>query len=294
MNRIRNILQATAFQYVVLVLLAVLTALNFEIFVLPNHFAPAGVNGIATMVQYVFDFSIGYMSLIINLPMLLVAAHKLNRSYAVRTLVFVVTFSVTAVLLKQVDLSPIVFCAEDGGGAILAAIAGGFFGGVLYSLSIRMGGSTGGTDIVAEFIHHKRPDLDTVGIIFVLNVVVAGVSFFVYGLSYQPVILCIVYSFVSSRASDSIIKGARSAARFEVVTQHPDELGTELMQKLHHGVTVIPAKGLYTGTDCAVLICIVNRRQVVEFEEIVRHYDNTFASVSTANGIIGNFRYREQ
>ncbi|MBQ8310728.1 MAG: YitT family protein [Clostridia bacterium] len=291
MTFLSKLRKSVSARYVALVFLAAMSALSFELFVRPNDFAPAGVNGIATMVQYLFDFSVGYMSLLINVPMLVVAALILNHRYAFRTLTFVVVFSVTVVLLQQFDISSIAYHATDGGGAILAAIAGGFFSGLFYSLAIRMGGSTGGTDIVGAFIHHKYPEYDTVGIIFVLNAAVAISSFFVYGLTYQPVILCIVYSFVSSRVSDGILKGTRSAARFDVVTAHGEALGQELMEKLHHGVTVIPAKGMYTGTDCSLLICIVNRRQVVEFEEIVRKYDNTFASVSTANGIIGNFKH---
>ncbi len=293
MNRLRKIYHARVFQYAALIVLAALTALNFEIFVYPNDFAPAGVNGISTMVQYLFQVNVGYMALLINLPMLLVAAFVVNRRYAIRTLLFVLVFALSTLLYAQLGLSETAFVFKadgDVGARLLGAIAGGFFNGLFYSLSVRMGGSTGGTDIVGEFIHCKMPEYDTVGIIFVLNAVVAIASFFVYGMQYEAVILCLVFCFVNARVSDGIMKGARSAARFEVVTTHPEELSRELMERLHHGVTMMPAKGMYTQADCAVLICIVNRRQVVEFEEIIRKYDHTFASLSTANGVIGNFR----
>ncbi|MBQ9784968.1 MAG: YitT family protein [Clostridia bacterium] len=294
MKKLSKILHARPVQYLCIIVLAVATALSFVIFVYPNDFAPAGINGFATIVQHVFGFSIGYMSLLINIPMLAVAMFVLDRSYSIRTLVFTLVFSGATLLFQDsglVDVSMIVYDASDVGGAILAAIAGGFFGGLFYSLSIRLGGSTGGTDIVAAFIHHKYPEYDTVGIIFVINAAVAVLSFFVYGFEYQPVILCIVFCFVSSRVSDWIFKGIRSAVRFEVVTPHAEALSRELMEKLHHGVTMIPGKGMYTGKDYAVLICIVNRRQVVEFENIIRQYDNTFASISTANGIVGQFSH---
>lgn len=291
MNRIRMILKSKIVQYILLCVIAILSAISYEIFVSPNGFAPAGVNGIATMVQYKLNFSLGYMSLLINVPMLAVAAFILDRSYAFRTLTFVVVFSVSVVVLQEMGIEAIVFHGADGGSRLMAAIAAGFFTGLFYSLSIRLGGSTGGTDIVGAFIHHKYPEYDTVGIIFSLNASVAVISFFVYGFQYQPVILCIVYSFVCSRVSDGILKGTRSAARFEVVTPYGEELSKELMEKLHHGVTMLPAKGMYSHADYSVLICIVNRRQVVEFEKILLQYDNTFASLSTANGIIGRFKH---
>ena len=291
MNRYKKILNARSFQYLAIAVFAVAYAMVCEIFVFPNHFAPSGVNGIATMVQYLFDFQVGYLSLIINIPMLVAAFFVLRKSYAIRTLVFVIVFSATLILTGQLDLSGIVYEATDTGGALLAAIAGGLFHGALYSFSVRMGGSTGGTDVMGAFINHKYPEYDTVWVIFLLNVVVAVISFFVYGMDYQPVILCAVYVFVSSRVSDSILKGARAAAKFEVITNRPEELSRELIETLHHGCTVLPAKGAYTNTEHAMLVCVVNRRQVVDFERIIRKYENTFAYISTVNGTLGEFRH---
>ncbi len=291
LRRFRNLQDAAWFQYIAIVLFAVAYAMVCEIFVFPNHFAPSGVNGIATMVQYLFDFEVGYLSLIINIPMLIAAYFVLQKSYAVRTLVFVVVFSLTLIVTGQLDLSGVVYEAHDTGGALLAAIAGGLFNGALYSFSVRMGGSTGGTDVVGAFINHKYPEYDTVWVIFLLNVVVAVISFFVYGMDYQPVILCAVYVFVSSRVSEAIIKGARAAAKFEVVTNRPEELSRELIDTLRHGCTIIPVKGAYTHAEHSMLVCVVNRRQVVDFERIIRKYDNTFAYISTVNGTIGAFRH---
>lgn len=278
------------FQYGCLVVLAVLSAFNYEIFIRPNGFAPSGINGLATMVQYLLDFSIGYMSLLINVPMLLVAVFIINRKYATRTLTYVVVFAVSLLILQSIDISAIAFHAKDGGGAIMAAVAGGFFNGTIFSLTIRLGGSTGGTDIIALFIHNKRPEYNTVWIIFTLNTVVAICSFFVYDFSYQAVILCIIYCFVAGRVSDGIFKGARSALRFEVVTTQPEELAQELMSKLGHGCTVVPAKGMYSHHDQSILICVVNPRQTVEFENILKKYDHTFATVTGVSSTFGNFK----
>lgn len=283
-------LRAPVFGYLALVVLAFLAALNYEIFVHPNHFAPAGINGIATMVQYLLHFSIGYMSLLINIPMLIVAAFLLNRSYAFRTLAYVLVFSVSLLILQRLDLSAVRFVANDNGSAIMASIAAGFFNGFFYSLSIRMGGSTGGTDIVGSFVHAKKPQYNMVWVVFAINVTVAVSSFFVYGMRYEPVILCIIYCFVTSRVSDMIFKGARSAIRFEVVTDHPEELATELMTTLRHGCTVIPAEGMYSHSARSMLICVVNRRQTVDFQNILKKYDHTLAFVSDVNEIFGNFK----
>ena len=286
---IKNIKASVPLQYAALVLIAVMSAFNYEIFIRPNNFAPAGINGIATMVQYLADFSIGYMSLLINIPMLIVAAFTLNRAYAFRTLTFILTFSISLLILQRLDMGALIFRATDGGAAIMVSIASGFFAGLIYSLSIKLGGSTGGTDIIGAFIHEKLPEYDTVWIVFTINAIVAVGSFFVYGLTYQPVILCIIYCFVNSRVSDGIFKGAHAALRFEIITPTPEALATEIIEKLHHGCTVISGRGMYSQSEQHILICIVNRRQIVDFENILKNYDHAFSSVSNVNRTFGKF-----
>ena len=56
----------TILNYSIIIVLGALLALDYILFIVPNSFAPAGINGIAVMIQYAFDFSIGYMSLIIK------------------------------------------------------------------------------------------------------------------------------------------------------------------------------------------------------------------------------------
>ena len=292
MSLIRKFGNTRVFRYLAIALFAVAYALIYEIFVFPNSFAPAGINGIVTMIQYLFRFKVGYLSLIINLPMLAAAWFVLDRSYALRTLTFTLIFSGTLLVSERLGIaeSGIIFEATDTGGSLLAAIAAGLFNGFLYSMSVRMGGSTGGTDVVGEFIHHARPEYNTVWVIFTINAIVAVASFFVYDLKYEPVILCAVYIFVNSRTSDSIFKGNRAAAKFEVITTQPEQLSHELITTLRHGCTVIRAEGMYTHSNRAMLVCVINRRQVVDFERIIRKYDNTFAYISTVNGIVGNFK----
>ncbi len=279
----------TASQYLLVVFFAILSALVYQIFVSENRFAPSGLIGFATIVQHVFGFEVGLLSLIVNLPMLAIAFFVLGRTYSLRTLTFTLVFSAALLLVGRISLDPIIYRASDTGEAILAAIAGGLFDGAIYSFVVKMGGSTGGTDVAASFINHKYPEFDTVWIIFALNVAVAALSFFVYDMEYRPVILCAIYVFVNGKVSDSILKGARKAAKFEVITTHPEELSQELMHTLHHGCTVISVKGMYTGTDKFLVVCVVNPRQVTDFEQIIRKYDSTFAFISTVNGTVGDF-----
>lgn len=268
--------------------LAVLMGFSYECFVFPNSFAPAGINGLATIIQYLFHISIGYLSLLINLPLILLAWKKLDPVFARKSMLFVLVFSGATLVLGHLDLSAVAY--HTGSSAVLGPVAAGVVSGAVYGLVIRQNGSTGGTDIVAAWVHKLHPEASLVWVIFALNASVAVLSFFVYGCQFEPVILCLIYCYLSSRISDGILKGLKTALKFEVVTQHAPELSARLLQDLHHGVTVLPAEGMYSETPRSLLVCVVNRHQIVRFQEILSEFPDTFSYVSSVNETMGNFK----
>ena len=106
--------QATL-DYLVLAFVAVLMALNYQIFILQNAFAPSGLNGLATMIQYLFHFSVGYFSLILNIPLAVYCWFFVNKRFAARTMVFVMIFSGALLIMQRyIDMSRFIYHTEDG------------------------------------------------------------------------------------------------------------------------------------------------------------------------------------
>ena len=277
--------------YAVIVCIALTSALSYSLFIFPNSFAPAGLNGICTMIQYVAGINVGYMSLLINIPLALLVYLKVSKPLAIRSMVYVITFSLALVVLEKVDLSALAYETENGTSTILGPLVAGIVSGGCYSLLYRASAYSGGTDFVAALIHKNHPEKSVIFLILGLNVVVALSSFFVYDYKMEPVILCILYSFTSSTVSDRLMKNGRSAVRFEIITAHPQEISDAIIHKLHHSATLVPGKGMYLGKQTNILICVVNRTQVAAMSEIVRSYPDTFAIVSHVGEVMGNFKH---
>ena len=274
--------------YCVIVLLAVISALNYELFVFPNQFAPAGLNGICTMIQHVFGINVGYLSMLINIPLAMAVYIVVSKPLAVRSMLYTVVFSGVLVLLDYVDLSRFVY---DGGySKILGPLVAGIISGSCYSWLLRASAYTGGTDFVAALIHKVKPEQSVLGLIFTMNVLVAVTSYFVYGYQIEPVILCILYSFASNTVSQQQVKSGRSATRFEIITDYPDEISQEIITKLHHSATVIPAKGMYSGKKTNLVYCVINNTQISKLSAIVQSYPNTFAVMDGVSEVMGNFK----
>lgn len=277
--------------YAVLVAMAILMALNYQIFILQNAFAPSGINGLATMIQYLFNFSVGYFSLIINVPLAIACAIFVDRRFALRTLLFTLVFSGSLLLLqKVVDVSRFIYHTDDGRSTLLAPVVSGTINGYIYGMAIRHGASTGGTDFIGEFVHKKHPSYSMMHVVFTLNVIIAGMSYFVYDYNIEPVALCIIYSFLTTIVSDRCTHSGKQAWKVEMITAHPREVTEAVIHQLHHSTTILQAEGGYSHEGKTMLICIINRHQIAKMEEILSRFPDTFACVSMVSETVGNFK----
>lgn len=269
---------------------ALAMALSYNLFIFPNNFAPSGVGGIATMVQYVFKFNAGYLNLLINIPILIVAWKLVDREFVVKTGLFTLCFSGFLMLFEHVDFSRFYYLTQNGTSKILGPVAAAVVNGTFYGFALRIHGSSGGTDVVSFCIRRYHPEYNVTWISFVLNAVIAGVSYFVYGYQFEPVICCIVYCFVLSSMGNRVVSGTKTALKFEIVTEQPETLAKDLMQELHHGVTLLPAEGAYTHEQKSLVICIVNKHQIADIQKIIGRYPGTFAYITSISETLGNFR----
>lgn len=276
--------------YTAIALVAFTGAVNYELFVFPNQFAPSGINGICTMIQELTGISVGYMSLLINLPLAFWVYKEVSKPLAIRSMIYVVGFSVGLVILDRVDLSAFAYVTENGTSKIMGPLVGGIIMGYCYSVLAKSSAYSGGTDFISAIIHHRHPEKSFFGMTFVINAVIAAASYFVYGYQMEPVIMCILYSFTSTTVGDRLMKSGRTAIRFEIMTHHPRELAQAIIQRFGHSATLVPAKGMYSGKDINLLICVVNRTQAPALANLIREFPQSFAVMSQVGEVMGNFK----
>ena len=275
---------------VVIVFAAALLAFGYHMFIFPHEFAPAGVPGIATMIQYLMGFKVAYLTVLVNVPLLIASYFIVGKEFAVHSAIYTVAFSLVLLVLDDTDISKIAYYTTNGTSTVLAPIAGGVVSGFSYTLVMKRNGCTGGTDLVGALVHHYKPEMNMLWIIFAINALVAAASYFVYDFRIEPVILCLMYCFISSKVCDLTLKGFKEAVKFEVVTDDPDALASAIMTETHHGVTEIAAVGGFTHSNKTLLICVVNKHQIVQFQRIIQQFPGSFAYLSTVKETMGNFR----
>ena len=272
----------------------IVRALAIYILVTPNDFAPGGVNGIAVLLQEGTGWNSGIFLIMLNVPLFFVAFFLIGKYGAV---ISTLSMLLTSGLLIVFDYIPGMeyICYQPEDNHILAAIAGGVLLGVALAVTLKSCGTSGGTTVLASLVNKKFRNLSVSGMTAVFDAIVVFASFFVYnqGMGFteklEPVLLALISLFVTSKVCDVILQGFKAAYRFEIITNHPEEISAEIMQKLHHGVTEVNATGMYSHEGRAMLVCIIRKRQIGEVQRILRKFPDTFASFSPASEVYGKF-----
>lgn len=258
-------------------------------FVFPANFAPTGIDGIATMLQKLFHINAGIFSFILNAPLLILSFIYLSKKYAIYTVLYTVFSTVLLLVFEKVDVPQ--YSSTDN--LVLASIFSGTLLGARTAFMVKIGASSGGVDIVASAIQKKNPYVNIERYITVLCCIIIFVSYFVYR-EIDCILLSVVQIFVFERAMEAVMKNMRNAVEFKIVTDKPQLLKEEIISNLKHGATVVESKGMFTGDQKTIIFCVVNTRQVPEFMNLLRKYDDLFVYCSDVSSVKGNFRWHKE
>ncbi len=273
-------------ELLLIVVASVLSTVGLHVFVNPAGFAPSGVEGIAMMTQELTGINMGYVSLAINLPLLLVAWFSISRKYVMYTLLYTLLSSGMLIVAEQIDLYQ--YVTETN--AWLAVFASGILLGVRTAVMVRLGASSGGTDVLASMVQKRRPYLNMETLISLFCYVIIGLSFFVYR-NLESVLMAVVQMMVFNLAMGAVLKPSRNAVEVRIITDRPEQFKTDILQELAHGATIIPCQGMFTGEQKSMIVTLINLRQMNDLIKISRRYPGCFIYYSEAAGVWGNFRW---
>ena len=271
-----------------------------------NRFAPGGVTGFASIIgSLLAEYEIGDVTLnmsilmfAFNLPIFLLVAIFINKKTGFILILYLLLQSVLLMLFKFLHTEfalpyyaafPSDSLYEEGNNVVFAAIGVGVISGFGFSLMLRRFGASGGTYAISALIKHFKPEKNIAWLAFALDSSVVILAFFIYGASLNSVISTLTNIFISDLVVDYMLQGLRSGYKFEVITDRPEELANAMMDKLHRGVTLLHAEGMYTHTDKSILICIVRKRQIGEFLKLLKDHGATFSYSCKVNEVYGKF-----
>ncbi len=281
------------FDVAVAVLAGLIVSIAYYFFQNSNGFAPGGVGGLATMTYHLTGYSIkwAYLMLAFNIPIFVLVTVFVDKKLGVFLIIYMLTQSFGTELWELIGCKAYSKANNaDDFEVVFACIATGVISGVGFSIMLRRFGASGGTYAISALIKKARPATNVAYVSFLLDSSVVLISFFVYGMKITPVICTLINLFIANVVVDNVLSGMRNGYKFEIVTDKPEELSSELIEKLGHGVTEIRITGMYSHTDKYMIVCIIRKKQIGLMLKILKKYKGSFASYSKVNEIFGRFK----
>ena len=271
----------------------VIVGTAYHFFQNSNGFAPGGVGGLATITHHLLQDRVSWSILMIafNLPIFVLVSAFINKKLGAILSIYMVVQSFIPRLYEAIGANPYSLSNnQEDFNIVFACIATGVISGFGFSLMLKRFGASGGTYGISALIKKFKPEQNIAYVSFVMDASVVLIAFFVYGMKITPVICTLCNLFIANVIVDHGLSGIKSGYKFEIVTNNPDELSKELLNRLHHGVTEIRVHGMYSDTDKYMLVCIINKRQIGVMMRILKNYPDTFANFAKVNEVFGNFK----
>src|SRR5690606_25087075 len=195
-------------------------------------------------------------------------------------------YSIISVIFSSLFLQflPIIQLSED---IILNAVFGGLVAGVGVGMTLKVGASTGGMDIVAMYLSRLKDK--PLGVYFIsLNAVIIAFA----GILYEPenALYTMVALYVTTRVIDAIHTRFNKLTAM-IVTRKAKELQQAIHSTMVRGITILPAVGAYTNENKNMLYLVITRYELYDLERIIKEVDpEAFTNIVQTTGIFGFFR----
>ena len=243
---------------------------------MPVNLYDSGISGTSMLLGYLTPdyLSLSIFLLVLNLPLFLYGLKRQGLAFTIYACYAVACYSFFSWLITDVlpiDVSLASPLAEND--LVLCSLFGGVISGVGSGLAVRFGGAMDGIEVLAV-IFSKKLSMTVGTFVMIYNVILYIACGFIFESWVLPLYSIIAYH-AALKTLDFIVEGiSRSKAAF-IVTLKPSEVGKALSDNFGCGITEIPARGGYSGTDRTVLYFVVNRFQIGKMRSIVHDVDPT-------------------
>jgi len=231
--------------------------------------------GVALMLNHVTNLPVGRLTLMVNVPLLILAWFHLSRAFALRT---AFACGICSVVLDYV-IAPVfpVYMGDQ----LMGSLYGGILVGVGMAFIFLSGSTTGGSDVVGYLLQKKYPHVSIGRALMMIDGII------LFG-NVDAALFGLISLYAQTKVIDMIIYGNDAGSEASIVTKYPQKIAERVIKEIDRTVTLLPGKGGYSGEDTTVVLCTVRKTEFNRLKRIIAETDeNAFVIVKETSGIFG-------
>jgi len=260
---------------------SLIMGIGYSLFLIPHHFVPGGVSGIAMIVNFFTRLPLGTLIMVLNIPVFIIGFKIMGRKYALRSLLGMVISSLLIDFFNQV--MGLKSATDD---PILAAIYGGFMLGVGLGLVFRGRASTGGSDILGQILNRWTGMSVGIGIMLIDFFVISasGVAF----KQLEAPLYGYIVLVISSKVIDMILEGWNYTKLVIITSAKTPEIQDFILNTLDRGGTALKSRTLYLNREGETIMTVIHRKQLAELKQFVKSADpGAFVIINDTYAVLG-------
>lgn len=237
---------------------------------------------------------LGIFIIVLNIPILLLGWFGVSHRFTIHSIISIVLQAFILSWLPIVNMG-----LNERGDAFAAAVLGGLLIGIGGGAALRFGTSTGGLDIIAQYVSLKKGK--SVGFIsMVMNIAIAILGGLIVGGKMGPsgeiitggviasytVIRIIVTTILTDRMHTSY-----QFLSVDIITNVPQALVDEILHKVYRGVTLMKVEGAYSHHEKTLIYVVISSYELHTLVGLVKSVDpNAFIVTRPVKNVFGNFK----
>ena len=258
-----------------------LSAVIYNMFMLPLNIMLGGTSGIAQVTKHVFNIDPAFMVLILSLICTAISILLLDFDKTASTLVttFLYPFLVkiteplaTLVPVQQNDMFIVV---------VLSGVVLGIANGLMY----KSGYSNGGLTVITQSLDKYYKISVAKSGFFINGAVILTGMFFFGATSTLYAVLCL---YIRSIITDKVILGISSNKAFYIITSEEEKVKDFVIDDLGHNATIFDVKGAFLEKKRHVILTVVPTREYFKVTEGIKSIDeDAFFVVTDSYQVVG-------
>ncbi len=250
----------------------------------PLGLVTGGVSGFAIIVKFLTrsffngGIPVWITNAVINIPLFIAGRYVKGRKYIIRSFFAVVIFTAELSFLPEIPVL--------GNDMLMGAVYGGVLSGAgLGIVMVRMS-STGGTDLLGAIIRHYIPQYSIATVIMYIDTVIIALGAAAFGI--RSAMYAVIAVYITSKVMDAVVSGIRYSKLVIAITDNSEDISYQIMNRANRGVTLVKAKGMYSGNDKDMLICAAPKREYIKLIRIISEKDaKAFVMISDIREVLG-------
>ena len=277
--RYKLLIKKYSFEIFLIILGTMIMSIATSLFLLPNQLSSGGFSGIATITYYLFNWQMGTVILLLNVPLIILAFIRIGKQFVFKSIIGITFLSIFIDFFDRFNA-----LTTD---RFLACIYGGILIGIGTSLILKAAASTGGSDLVSYIIRSYNSDLSISYLIVIFDIIIIALNVICFK-ELEIGLYSAISIYLMGKVIDVVFEGVGFSKMMFIISKKYQKIANEIGKEILRGTTGIYSKGMYTDEERMMLMCVASRREIIQIRQIVKKIDPfSFIVITNAREVYG-------